>query len=215
MRNVLIVFGFSLGLFSCTSSVRVDELRSATKLYAAKASLWTLADTTNTSDTNVSSLLNAFVIDEVGDVKPIKMNRAIEHYLENTRSTKTNLFPVFEVKNGSRVILPVTGKGLWGGIWGSVLLDKNNLAIARVIFDHDSETPGMGAEITKESFRGQFVGTEIKAAEKSFGLFQDGVELIKGQQRVDGISGATLTSQGVVQMLNNSLRKYQHYLESD
>ncbi len=49
-------------------------------------------------------------------------------------------------------VIYVKGKGLWGPIWGYIILAEDNSTIKGVVFDHKSETPGLGARITEETF---------------------------------------------------------------
>ena len=72
-------------------------------------------------------------------------------------------FPVYEAElDGSKkYIIPMNGKGLWGPIWGYIAIDSDGKTVYGVDFGHDSETPGLGAEITHEPFRNQFVGKEL------------------------------------------------------
>lgn len=121
--------------------------------------------------------------------------------------------PVFEAKGtGSDVIyvVPMTGKGLWGPVWGYVALNGDCTTIVGAVFDHKGETPGLGAEIALPPFQKQFVGKH---------LFEDGefksVTLTKGVGSstgnpfaVDAISGGTLTSNGVRDMLWDCLEAY-------
>ena len=61
-------------------------------------------------------------------------------------------FPVFEARDG-RVVVPVTGMGLWGPIWGYVALEKDMNTVAGVIMAHKGETPGLGAEISTAKYQ--------------------------------------------------------------
>jgi len=85
--------------------------------------------------------------------------------------------------------------------------------IAGVTFDHKGETPGLGAEINTTPFESQFL-------DKS--LYENGsfvsVQVVKGGARpdsrheVDGISGGTITSKGLEEMVHDGLIKYEKYL---
>mgnify|MGYP004442449235 CR=1 FL=1 len=128
--------------------------------------------------------------------------------------------PVYKctLADGSvKYILAAYGGGLWGPIWGYVSVDSDGSTIYGAFFDHQGETPGLGAEIAKPAFSNQFEGKQ---------LFKDGkfvpIEVIKkGQQPkdanadyVDGISGGTITSQGVSAMLNKCLKPYEAFLKN-
>ena len=107
------------------------------------------------------------------------------------------------------------GAGLWGPIWGYISVDADKNTVYGTDFSHASETPGLGAEITKPAFSGQFAGKQLfKGNEfKSIAVVKKG-KSADGQDYVDGISGGTITSQGVSAMLYNSLNSYVQFLTS-
>lgn len=117
---------------------------------------------------------------------------------------------------GTKYILPLAGMGLWGPIWGYVSFDADGSTIYGAFFDHQGETPGLGAEIAKPAFSDQFRGLSV---EKD-GNFVPVTVVKKGQKPegdmdyVDGISGGTITSLGVASMLDGCLTPYKAYLES-
>lgn len=122
-------------------------------------------------------------------------------------------FPVFEARDG-RVVVPVTGMGLWGPIWGYVALEKDMNTVAGVIMAHKGETPGLGSEISTAKYQANFVGKTIFEGDKFVS-----VTLRKGGAKdpaheVDAISGGTKTSDGVTAMLYNSLANYLPLLEA-
>ena len=117
---------------------------------------------------------------------------------------------------GTKYILPLAGMGLWGPIWGYVSFDADGSTIYGAFFDHQGETPGLGAEIAKPQFSDQFQGLSV---EKD-GVFTP-VTVVKNGQKpdgagdyVDGISGGTITSLGVASMLDDCLTPYKAFLES-
>lgn len=125
--------------------------------------------------------------------------------------------PVFECKtpDGTKYILPAYGAGLWGPIWGYIALDADGSKIYGAFFAHQGETPGLGAEIEKPKFRDEF---------KGLNLFKNGdflpIAVVKAGQKpsdnrdfVDGVSGGTITSKGVGDMIDNSLSPYKAFLE--
>ena len=126
---------------------------------------------------------------------------------------KAGKFPVFEAQDG-RVVLPVTGTGLWGPIWGYVALEQDMNTLAGIIMDHKGETPGLGAEIATPKYQARFVGKTIFEGDE----FRS-VKLRKGgaqdpAHEVDAISGGTKTSDGVTAMLYNSIGHYLPLLEA-
>jgi len=116
-------------------------------------------------------------------------------------------------------IAPVRGKGLWDAIWGYVAMDKD-MVVQGVFFDHKGETPGLGANIKERFFMDDFEGEQ---------LFNDagnfvGIDVAKGNadpknmnkddNEVDAIAGATITGDGVSQMLKKDLKLYVPYFKN-
>ena len=136
---------------------------------------------------------------------------------ENRKDVADRQLPVFVADVDGEVfyILPIRGAGLWGPIWGYVGLESDLVTIAGANFDHSSETPGLGAEIADKEFQEQFPGKRIFDAEGNFRP----VRVVKGTappsdlHAVDGISGGTITSNGVTNMLRDGLKVYQSYFE--
>lgn len=122
-------------------------------------------------------------------------------------------YPIFEAADG-RVVIPVTGSGLWGPIWGYVALEKDMNTVAGIIMAHKGETPGLGAEIATPKYQSKFVGKKIFDGDKfvSVVLRKGGAQ--NPEHEVDAISGGTKTSDGVTAMLYNSLGHYLPLLES-
>lgn len=125
--------------------------------------------------------------------------------------------PVFVTKIDGQVkyIVAMRGTGLWGPLWGYLALNDDKNTVFGADFSHAGETPGLGAEITLPHFGRQFVGKEIfKNGEfKSIAIVKPG-KTAEGQDYVDGISGGTITSQGVDKMIYNSLNNYVEFLKS-
>ena len=119
---------------------------------------------------------------------------------------------------GTKYILPLSGMGLWGPIWGYVAFDSDCSTIYGAFFDHQGETPGLGAEITKPAFTGQFPGHKVFKGDRFYP-----VDVVKAGQKplnpdvdyVDGISGGTITSKGVAAMFDNCLLPYRAWLEKN
>lgn len=125
-------------------------------------------------------------------------------------------YPVYKVNldGDSYYIFSVRGNGLWDAIWGNIALESDMNTIAGVSFDHAGETPGLGAEIKDNAkWKAQFVGNKIYRNDKFVGVL-----VRKGGARdetyeVDGLSGATVTADGVTKMLYQGLKAYEPYME--
>lgn len=125
-------------------------------------------------------------------------------------------FPVyvFEKDGETGYVIPVQGNGLWGAVWGNVALKSDLNTIIGVTFDHASETPGLGAEITTDNFKNRFIGKQIIDAD---GVVK-GIHVKKHADaskidEVDAISGGTMTSNGMDAMLTTDLPRYQKFIE--
>ncbi len=128
-------------------------------------------------------------------------------------------YPVYECDiEGQKIyVFPVYGKGLWGPIWGYVALKDDFNTIYGVTFDHKSETPGLGAEITTDEFQDRFIGKTIFDDTQKFVsilVLKPGKGDPNEPHNVDGFSGATLTCKGLQAMLYDSLIAYENFFKS-
>ena len=129
-----------------------------------------------------------------------------------------NNHPVYvaEIEGQTKFVLKLKGAGLWGGIGGYLALDQDKNTIYGVNFNHESETPGLGAMIVEKPFRQQFEGKHIRNAQGeivSVAVLKSGTNA-EGQEQVDALSGATITSTGVSDMLKTNLGEYAEFLNA-
>ena len=127
-----------------------------------------------------------------------------------------NRLHVFECKvdGATKYIVPIYGAGLWGPIWGYVALNDDKDSVYGVYFNHAGETPGLGAEITTPKFQAPFVGKKVlENGEVGLSVVKAG-KVAKPDYEVDGISGGTITSQGVDAMLKDCLKLYKPFLSN-
>ncbi len=123
---------------------------------------------------------------------------------------------IFNSDKGQFYILSVRGSGLWDDIWANVALKSDFNTVAGAAFDHKGETPGLGAEIKDNAaFYNQFAGEKIFDADGNF----VSVDVVKGGAKpndihaVDGLSGATVTADGVAEMLERGIGYYLPYIK--
>ena len=128
--------------------------------------------------------------------------------------------PLFEgsIEGKDIFVVPVRGKGLWDAIWGFVAMDKD-MVIHGVYFDHKGETPGLGAEIKQRYFMDDFKGEGFLVDGNFAGIAvakgnNDPKNLIKDDQEVDALAGATITGDGLSAMLKKDIRLYVPYFKS-
>ena len=119
---------------------------------------------------------------------------------------------VADVNGEKKYVVPVYGAGLWGAIWGYVALNADKNTIYGTYFSHASETPGLGAEIATEHFQGEFKDKKVMDGEKvALSVVKNG-HVTNAAHEVDGISGGTITSNGVDAMLKTCLENYKSFL---
>jgi Na+-transporting NADH:ubiquinone oxidoreductase subunit C len=121
---------------------------------------------------------------------------------------------VCEVEGETKYVLPLYGAGLWGPIWGYVALNADKETIYGVYFSHAGETPGLGAEITnRDKFQVPFIGKKALNADGDviISVVKNG-KVQNAECEVDGISGGTITSNGVNAMLKDGIGLYKAFL---
>ncbi len=140
--------------------------------------------------------------------------------LELKKDPSEQRFPLYlaDVESESYYIIPLRGSGLWDAIWGYIALESDRNTIKGAVFDHKAETAGLGAEITQQWFMDRFVGEKVFDDSGSLvGISvsktnNDPKDLDKNDHEVDAISGATITGDGVSDMIMERLTHYQSYL---
>jgi len=123
-------------------------------------------------------------------------------------------YPLFKGKldDGKEVyIVPVVGKGLWGPIWGYLAMESDMTTICGASFDHKTETPGLGAEIKTNFFEKNWVGQTFNYQEEAYFRVTKGAGSSSGKHQVDGITGGTITSVGVEEMVNRTMAVYKQF----
>ena len=166
--------------------------------------------------TSQLALRNDGTVDE--SVDPFS---GIKLALELKKEPTQQRFPLYlaDVEGASYYIIPLRGAGLWDAIWGYIALESDRNTIKGAVFDHKAETAGLGAEITQQWFMDRFVGEKVFGNDgKLVGISvsktnNDPKDLDKNDHEVDAISGATITGDGVSDMIIERLTHYQPYLE--
>lgn len=122
--------------------------------------------------------------------------------------------PVYVFKNGV-IVIPVYGAGLWGPVWGYVAFQPDFKTIAGAYFDHESETPGLGAKIKDEAwFREKFIGKQVAFGSEPLFRLAKNAEASGAANAVDAITGATMTSKGLGDALNVWFKAYEKHFEN-
>jgi len=123
---------------------------------------------------------------------------------------------VYKKEGGEKYyIMSVRGSGLWDEIWGNIAVKDDFITVAGASFDHKGETPGLGAEIKDNpAFAEQFKGKKTYDENGNYTsiIVRKGGAKDKWHE-VDGISGATVTADGVGEMLYRGIKYYEPYFE--
>jgi len=143
----------------------------------------------------------------------------IELKKEVKKAAADQSFPIYVAEKDEKTyyIVPLYGAGLWDAIWGYIGLDADENTIVGAVFDHKGETAGLGAEINQSWYEDQYIGDKIMDENGNF----VSVKAIKGGtpadnlHGVDAISGGTITSDGVTDMVQERLAHYIPYFKNN
>ena len=111
---------------------------------------------------------------------------------------------IYLIENGDqieKIILPIHGYGLWSTLYGFMALEGDGNTVAGLGFYEHAETPGLGGEVDNPNWKGQWTGKQVYNGDAV------ALRLVKGgadrsdSYGVDALSGATLTSRGVDNLL--------------
>ncbi|MCW0481142.1 NADH:ubiquinone reductase (Na(+)-transporting) subunit C [Gaoshiqia sediminis] len=178
------------------------------------ASVNIVADAQSATQIYSERIVNSYVVNASGE-KIDGDAFSVDLKKERSKPVDQRILPVFECQiDGSvKYILPLYGAGLWGPIWGYVSLESDMNTIYGATFDHQGETPGLGAEISTTVFQDQFKGKTIFGKDGSFQsvIVAKSNETAPAEHKVDAISGGTITSKGLQQMIFDDLTAYKAF----
>lgn len=160
-------------------------------------------------NTEYNSKIEELLVDSAGNIVADATTKAfdVDYRKEIRKPQSERHYPVFKYTDGaeSYYIVPLEGQGLWDRIWGYLAIKGDFNTIHGSSFGHKGETPGLGALITESWFTEPFKNKKLynEEGEYEFGILKGrGNELAKtSPYKVDGLSGATITADGVNAML--------------
>ncbi|MFK7983837.1 MAG: NADH:ubiquinone reductase (Na(+)-transporting) subunit C [Saprospiraceae bacterium] len=170
------------------------------------------------SDQDVLTLFEEKVEQKVLDMNGDEIDGIMAEKVDIAKEAKKleadRQLPLFIYNAGGEkvYIVAVRGSGLWDAIWGNIALQSDFTTVVGASFDHAGETPGLGAEIKDNpAFAKQFGGKKIykNGDYVSVGVIKGGAKDIAHD--VDGLSGATVTANGVDEMLYRGIKYYEPY----
>ena len=201
------------------SAVSLRDLQNENKLNDKRIKILQAADIYNPDEDIKQQFLKLetkFVNFETGKLMDTYMDFSLEEYdpilatRDSNLSTKVptsediaviknreNIGKIFILRNDdysiNKLILPIRGYGLWGTLYGYISIENDFNTIAGIEFYDHKETPGLGAEVDNPKWKNLWPGKEI------YGKVDNNDK--DAQYEIDGLSGATITSRGVTNMI--------------
>ncbi|MBO4370272.1 MAG: NADH:ubiquinone reductase (Na(+)-transporting) subunit C [Paludibacteraceae bacterium] len=215
---VVIVVAFLLAFVSSALSDRIGKNVELDKKKQILSSL--NADFSGKTDSEVADLYTAtvkadLILNAAGEVLKENGGFAVEVKDENAKDLAERQLPLYvcEWNGETKYVLPLRGAGLWGPIWGYIALNADKNTVYGVYFSHESETPGLGAEITKDKFKSQFADKQIRRGDNLtyISVVKKGKES-EDTDFVYAITGGTMTSNGVDAMIKDGMSQYANFL---
>ena len=220
---MVLIVAISLAVVSESLSSMKKENKEDKKKINILSAIKVECDRSNASELYTKYIKKSIVINSSGEIIENDNIDAFyidvkKQYRNKTLSKEDKVFPIFiaETDTSKYFITPLVGSGLWGPIWGFIAFQEDCNTIFGASFDHKTETPGLGAEIREDFFEDEFIGKKILDENSSF----VSVDVVKGgaeegsYHQVDGITGGTITSDGVTNMLKADLEIYNNYFKT-
>ena len=187
-------------------------------------------DISNFNEMNIMDEYKSRIRNIVLDLKG-NMVSEIKHVdlklIENNQTGQVSYFHdqneyllAYKSLNPSAFIIPISGKGLWSTLYGYFALKDDYNTVNGITFYEHGETAGLGGEVEKKWFQDNFIGKKIYTVDGEL----ISIVVVKGKASdvlnddfinhgVDGISGATVTSNGVTDFLKRTLNNYKPYFD--
>ena len=175
------------------------------------------ANAENAEEIYADKIVNSYVVNSKGETLDSDAFK-VDLKKQRAKAIEEQELPVFECEIDGTVkyIIPLRGSGLWGPIWGYISLENDMNTIYGANFDHEGETPGLGAEISTAMFEDPFKGKQLFDGSGKFVsiIVAKAGEKAPEDHKVDGISGGTITSKGLEKMLMDDLSAYKAFFNS-
>lgn len=215
---LVVVVGSALALTSLSLRDRQTENVNADKMGQILASVHVVPEKDEIVETFGKMIVEQFIVNASGDrLEGDAFAVDVAKQVKLKDSERELPVYVCRLDDGeTKYILPMYGAGLWGPIWGYIAMDADGRTVYGAFFAHQGETPGLGAEIEKPYFSKQFDGKSMFHGDEfaPIAVVKKGQKPAGDEEYVDGISGGTITSNGVSAMIANSIKPYQMFLKS-
>lgn len=212
---MVIVVAFILAFTSAALSERQQKNERLDKMKQILSSLNIQASNDNEAEALFYEKIKSDqIINSAGEVLEEKGGFEIVVKKELAEPLEARKLPLYvcDIDGQTKYVLPLYGAGLWGALWGYVALNDDKDTVYGIYFSHESETPGLGAEIADPHFQDQFTGKLLmKDNNIALSVVKSG-RVSDTNYQVDGITGGTITSNGVDEMLKRCLGQYHVFL---
>lgn len=217
---VVVCGGFLAFLSSTLKARQTANVKNEKRQYILSAAgAYDISELKKMDQSKVENIFNEYVDSKIldfngkvieGEAFDIDIVKEYKTTIGKEKSRKYPLF-VYTTKEETKYVIPMAGNGLWGPVWGFIAIDSDKNTIADVVFDHKSETPGLGAKITDPSFTDLFTNSPKHIVTKE-GIYK-GIKVVKGgvknpEHEINAIAGATITSKGVGKMMQEGFKPY-------
>lgn len=153
------------------------------------------------------TLLYVFDIDYPEDDDK-RIEELYEKHLEQLEVEDTTIYKAEKDGKELGYAFPVEGNGLWGTIEGYAAVDKNVSTLLGVDFVSHSETPGLGGRIDEMWFKDQFRDIDLEGQSENYLEYKPATD-----GNIDAITGATLTSKSVKNILNEDIEEFKSIMK--
>ena len=175
-------------------------------------------DDSQVKETYEKYIIQDLLVDKEGNIVDSAANVAFNVEMKKNVKLTERQLPVMKCRldDGSiKYVLHVYGAGLWGPIWGYIAVNDDGNTIYGANFSHEGETPGLGARITEQSFQDLFKDKHlfVNGEFKSVAILKKGQKTTDGAEQIDALTGATITSRGVSDMMADCLAPYEAFLK--
>ena len=215
--SVLVIFAaFLLAFVASALKSKQDENIANDKRGQILAAL-NIRNTANVVEAYRQNIVAAPVLNINGEMVDSTGGFEVESKDITAKDDNAKRLPLYvaKVNNDTIYVVPLYGRGLWGGISGYLALKKDFETVYGAYFTHESETAGLGARIVEEEFQQKFVGKKV-FTDSTFNHVALALskKIEDPEHQVDAITGATLTSNGVTDMFATSLLPYKRYFSA-
>lgn len=149
----------------------------------------------------------------------LSAQRLVEVFEQKVQKQEVEDLTLYRLRDagpeGGPVAVSFQGPGLWGPVAGFLALKPDMRTIRAISFYKQEETPGLGGEIATEGFENRFKGRSIVGPDGKPGMLLVSGRDAEADNEVDAITGATMTSSKVQQMLNLTITRIVKETQKD